>query len=494
MNNIIANRKQNSNQIFNSKNKKERIYLGFCYQGKPSEVIEIISQKVNEYDLTKLIPLLRVEKKDKTKMGKRKKPEFYFFVAIEKGNDTQSERMYQEFQEKLLVLKYFKRNAFKSKGLSIFTHEQIKDMVAGKTYDVLDYTNPIPYETKSKENLVNDNPFEVDNISDNLSTDNNSKNYQKLLYWLSVVGSSSWQLFRKTCQILQLDNPARNLRKLKLLGHLETSADGQKIVVNSLTLVQIESNTEEKEFILCGQQNGKLINNLEKFGTVKIIEQPQKNAPSCIKFIPDNDIQLQEIIEQIKNNYYLQIYQAGLVSRKLADALPHWQEWYENLSSLQGIVTSLYEWRQFYGNIFVECLTPQKTGMYQMFQGTIKNSGDNLDLSSQKPIRTVFYDADTQCFKQGDWCGLRFLAMKAIQQEIVIKYDEISKRLAIPYTQRLPQLYERSLVLASGILPSYQKTEDKNIWLIYENISLNLLQTLANKLDLNWEEKRECMM
>lgn len=63
MNNIIANRKQNSNQIFNSKNKKERIYLGFCYQSKPSEVIEIISQKVNEYDLTKLIPLLRVEKK-----------------------------------------------------------------------------------------------------------------------------------------------------------------------------------------------------------------------------------------------------------------------------------------------------------------------------------------------------------------------------------------------------------------------------------------------
>lgn len=35
-----------------------------------------------------------------------------------------------------------------------------------------------------------------------------------------------------------------------------------------------------------------------------------------------------------------------------------------------------------------------------------------------------------------------------------------------------------------------KKTEDKNIWLIYENISLNLLQTLANKLDLNWEEKK----
>lgn len=56
----------------------------------------------------------------------------------------------------------------------------------------------------------------------------------------------------------------------------------------------------------------------------------------------------------------MQIYQADLVSRKLADALPHWQEWYENLSSLQGIVTSLYKWRQFDGNIFVECLTPQK--------------------------------------------------------------------------------------------------------------------------------------
>lgn len=121
-----------ANQFFKvSPKARQRHYLGFCYKGKPSEVIEVISQKVNEYDLSKLIPLLRVEKKDKNQQGKRR--EFYFFVAIEGVNNPQLEPKYQEFREKILTLKYFNRPAVK--GFSLFTYEQIKLMV-GKAHSL----------------------------------------------------------------------------------------------------------------------------------------------------------------------------------------------------------------------------------------------------------------------------------------------------------------------------------------------------------------------
>lgn len=94
---------------------------------------------------------------------------------------------------------------------------------------------------------------------------------------------------------------------------------------------------------------------------------------------------------------------------------------------------------------------------------------------------TLFYNSETETWRQGDWYGLRFLALHYSKQTCIVRYDSATARLAIPFSQRWSQLYERVLVLTSGKLPSYNTTE-QNLWLIYENVPLDIVQKLTAKL------------
>ena len=225
------------------------------------------------------------------------------------------------------------------------------------------------------------------------------------------------------------------------------------------------------------------------YGEIIYSSHPLKNAPYTIEIKFNHSLDVKNIIQEIKSRYNLVIYYYDLTICQLEN-LPNFEQWFDDLPTVQGIIPSLYDWKYLVNNDFTDCLNPDKTGMYQMFKHNQEKSLDAINSFSTKPIATLFYDRDKQYFKQGDWYGLRFLTLKKNNENILWKYDvkwkyDVNKRrLAIPYSQRLPELYERFLVLAGGILPSYSKTEDDNIWLIYENISLELLQTLANKLDL----------
>ena len=66
-------------------------------------------------------------------------------------------------------------------------------------------------------------------------------------------------------------------------------------------------------------------------------------------------------------------------------------------------------------------------------------------------------------------------------------YHPIQQTLAVPTVNRLPTLYERVLVLASGLLPH---RPDAN-WLTYTAISEPLAQLLAQKLKLTIEAQTE---
>ncbi|GAB4514740.1 MAG: hypothetical protein OHK0046_17240 [Anaerolineae bacterium] len=59
-------------------------------------------------------------------------------------------------------------------------------------------------------------------------------------------------------------------------------------------------------------------------------------------------------------------------------------------------------------------------------------------------------------------------------------YDSARQELAISLNQRWPDLYERSLVLASGQLPG-----SHNGHAIYTNISATQVHILASKLGAN---------
>lgn len=76
----------------------QRWYTGFSYRGNPQDLIKQISEQVQRHNLTKLVPLLRVEK------GIKSRKPFYFFLAIE---SHQVGELPTELQASLLKLSFF---------------------------------------------------------------------------------------------------------------------------------------------------------------------------------------------------------------------------------------------------------------------------------------------------------------------------------------------------------------------------------------------------
>ncbi|WP_335194387.1 hypothetical protein [Nostoc sp.] len=140
--------------------------------------------------------------------------------------------------------------------------------------------------------------------------------------------------------------------------------------------------------------------------------------------------------DAIANNF--PIINAGEVSTRLAQILPDIATWQQNLRNMRGIVPSRWEWKHFDGDDFEICGIPHETGVYQM-------SDEKRNLRY-----TLFYNQNTNTWHQGDWYGLRFLALYNRGASCQVHYNVATKCLTIPVKQRWPELYERALVLASG--------------------------------------------
>lgn len=436
--------------------KVQRWYKGFSYKGNPKELVKQISEQVQGNNLGQFIPLLRVEK------GAKPRKQFYFFLAVE---GRQKGEVPTEVQSTLLNLSFFQ---YPIKGSPAFTYEQIKSMV-GVAHDIYDYTNLIPYQPVQESSY--DNPFDLKNLpSINHSSPDIevfSDRYQQLLYWLSALGCGTWESFKKACIALKFEEPRRILRRLKLLGHIESSSDGSRWSAAPTALVKVKSESNFQEFILCGQRSLNLINELKKYVRVDVRNQPRGEAPPYIRASANNLEQISELIKQIGTQFAMAY--VGEVSLQLADLLPVFATWKYTLRNLQGIVPSLYDWEYFDCNVndFVSCISPIQTGMYRMQS---QKTGYNY---------TIFYDKENDRFLQGDWYGLRFLALQHNGKECIARYDKSTKRLAIDVYQRWPEIYERALVLASGLLPTYQES-----WLVYENVELELANLLSDKLNI----------
>jgi len=436
-----------------------RWYKGFSYRGNPQELIKQISEQVQLHNLGNLVPLLRIEK------GVRSRKPFYFFLAVE---SLQKGCIPPEVQSTLLQLSFFKSPI---SGNPSFNYEEIKPMV-GVAHEVYEYTNNIPYQSVNESNC--DHPFNfidlasINNHNNLLIDDVICSRYEELLYWLSAVGSGSWESFKKVCDSLQLQEPKRILRRLKLLGHLESSLDGKRWSVAPPSLVKINSQLDSQEFILCGQRCVSLLNQLAEYTNIISVDQPRGNAPSCIRL---------QVNESNKITEQFHIIDAGDVSSRLAYILPDLKGWQQSLRSIPGIVPPLYKWKIFDGNNFFERTFQSETGMYQMWD---REGGDFSRM-------TLFYETETDTWRQGDWYGLRFLALHYSDRPLIARYDSATARLAIPLSQRWPELYERALVLASGLLPTYHKTE-QHLWLIYENITAILVKKMTKKLYVTCEE------
>ena len=437
--------------------KMDRRYVGVQAIGKPTDIFDRIRFIIQGQGMTRTIPAVKFEKKpDKL---------FFVFLAVE-GTDK-----LQLPDNVRTILQYA---GFKQPYFFPLEPAEIESMTGSaelETYSL----KTIPY-VSSWSNDVSD-PFDLSDVlpnPENRGEDALGERYDHLLHWLSTNGEGTWQTFAKVCNVLRLAVDVKEtksiFRRLRLLGYIESSEDGQKWSICPTALVQCTA--DPNVCFLTGQQTPKLIEHLQEHYDVETLPQRNYQGPSCVRV---NGIFTDDVALNSFN-----IVHAGTVSVQLAQLFPDLEGWKDILPAIDRLSTTTYNIDIWNGRQFIQCdKFYERHGQYfgesGMYRLTKKEDNN--------PYRIVLYfDEPNQRWLRGDWYGLRFLAYNSAGRHFEVKYDSRANEVLIPAEEHWPLLYERALVLASGMLPVRDKTYK---WLKYTNVSNELVQLLAEKLNVS---------
>ena len=436
----------------------DRRYVGVQAIGKPIDIFDRIRLITQGQGMTRTIPAVKFEKKpDKL---------FFVFLAVEGADKLQLPDNVRT------VLQYA---GFKQPYFFPLEPAEIESMTGSaelETYSL----KTIPY-VSSWSNNVSD-PFDLSDVlpnSENRGEAAFGERYDHLLYWLSTNGEGTWQTFAKVCNVLRLAVDVKEtksiFRRLRLLGYIESSKDGQKWSICPTALVQCAA--DPNVCFLTGQQTPKLIMELGEQYRVKNLPQSGYQGPSCVKVHS-------RLSGEISINGF-HVTCTGPTAIQLAQLLPDLEGWKNVLPAIK-IALFRYNIERWNGTQFMQCSTFResdgryigKSGMYRL---TRKEEINPYQL-------VLYFDEPNQRWLRGDWYGLRFLADNADRQGIV-GYASGTNVTLIRNGERWPLLYERALVLASGMLPA--RSEDRE-WLIYSGVSGKLVQLLTEKLNVSTRE------
>jgi hypothetical protein len=439
----------------------ERWYLPILCHGRAQVRLEQLSRFVQQNQLYDLVPVAFIERKPRS--------QFYLFMAINSEQKSQIPDRLLSFVQQL--------------GHPLFgavEREDIEKMVSGPI-NPHDYARRITYRIE-QEDVADDNPFDLfatqPTQHELISREKAqiSTQYDKLLFWLSSVGGGTWQLFKNTCKTLGLDDSGvearRILRKLRLLGHIEVSQDGSNWSVCPPSLVVIK-HSPLQEYVLAGQRNIQLLETAKRLGSVQLsfVEQPGGLAPQAVHLHISSENVVEQLQEGIGSCY--QISDVGMAASKLTEALPSLEGWIKCLPSVGKFAIALYDVEMFVDGSFIPGTFQGESGMYRLL---LREANDRVN-------QTLFYHQGSNKWVQGDWYGLCFLALRQAGGTCRAVYHSATQRLALPTSQRWPEIYERALVLSSGQLP-----EENNNWLFFDNISRDLALQLTAKLAVVYEE------
>jgi hypothetical protein len=439
-----------------------RWYKGFqCGRIEPQTLVERIKKQVQQNDLGHLIPVVRVEKRPR-------RGGYYLFLGIESPVIGQVPEEVQPLLRCFLQIGHALDQPL--------TFDEIRLMSA--EYSVYDYVRLIPYIRRSLPPASD--PFEEAGTDEETVAHNEiasqTQQYDRLLTWLSATGQGSWQVFQHAWQSLEIaDRPQHVLRRLRLLGHIETSVDRKRWTIAPSVVFPITSGERVGRWVLCGQRNTRLLQHFHQRVNVEIIPQPQGDGPATVYLDITSADDLATLLGTAGQTVY-QVEQAGLT---LARMLPSLDGWKQSLESLQGIRPHDFTLKRFTGNFFDEVHFSGESGLYELWPLQVRVSG----LSGARPNYTLYYDATEDRWLRADWYGLRFLARYDAGQQCPVRFSSDRNQLAVPADWRWPEVYERALVLASGRLPLR-----KNGWLIYEHVGAELVDELRDKLRLSDEE------
>jgi len=457
---------------------KLRWYKVFLIQGdqkRRKSVIGDIQSLITDNGLSEHLPFMHIEQTNASSINS------YVFLLIK------SETLYKLPPEldkhliQILASKQYRLNIRFPKYRNFRYYDEIINFLKEERkqvknrLEIYNFGITIPY----KPVLPNDDPNPFNLLGDVSTAIENSlppENYDLLLYLLSSLGNGLWESFRLACNMLQIPESKRFLRRLKLLGHIETSADGKRWSGTPIALVSVKaSRPNSQEFILCGQRSSNLVDILGELAFIEYIEQPKGDAPLCIRVQLGADPEaIDQLVEALRDRN-IAIQNVGNASLKFAKALPTRQEWMQTLPHISAPILGYdYEYYDIQQERFVECNFPNLTGMYQLRHQRLL----------QLPPHVCFFDKASDRWFQGDWYGLRFLALQCSEQRLSAKYDRETNNLYIPWSQRWSEIYERALVLSSGCLPSEVKTNHFGRSLQYQNVQAEVAELLASKLNI----------
>jgi len=439
----------------------ERWYLPILCHGRAQMRLEQLSRFVQQNQLYDLVPVAFIERKPQS--------QFYLFVAINSEQKSQIPDRLRGFVQQL---------GHPLPGA--VEREDIEKMVSGPI-NPHDYARRITYRIE-QDDVADDNPFDLfaaQPAQHELTSREKTQfsiQYDKLLFWLSSVGRGTWQLFRNACKTLGLDDSGvearRILRRLRLLGHIEVSQDGSNWSVCPPCLVAIK-HSPLQEYVLAGQRNIQLLEMAERPGSFQLsfVEQPGGLAPKAVHLHMPSENAIEQLQEGIGSRY--QLIDVGMAARKLTEALPSLEGWLECLPSVGKFVIALYNIEMFVDGNFIPGTFQGESGMYRLL---LRDANDRVN-------QTLFYHRGSNKWVQGDWYGLRYLALRQADEACRAVYDSTTQRLALPVSQRWPEIYERALVLSSGQIPA-----ERNNWLFFDNIPRDLALQLTVKLAVEYEE------
>ena len=433
----------------------ERQYLAVRAYGNPMQVFEHIRQVLQAEKLTRAIPSVKFEK------GARR--EFFIFLTVQnpKTGDflNQVQTAFTRWNLKGNIFPQF------------FSYDDIKSMVGRSDFETHGL-NTLAYKSLWSNDISD--PFDLSDafIDNNIGDIAFGERYDQFLHWLSATAEGTWQTFAKVCDVLRLAVDAKEtkaiFRRLRLLGYIESSENGQKWSICPTTLVQYT--TDQDVYILTGQQTPMLVEQLMKHYEVELLPQPNYQGPSCVRVngIFTDDVAL--------NGF--NIVHAGTVSVQLAQLLPDLEGWKDILPAIDRLSTTTYNIEIWNGRKYIQCdnfyeKNERYYGESGLYRLTKKAENNHYQI-------VLYFDEPNQRWLRGDWYGLRFLAYDSAGRDFEAKYDSSAGEILIPVEEHWPLLYERALVLASGMLPARNKNSK---WLKYPSVSSELAQLLTNKLN-----------
>ena len=422
----------------------ERRYIPIRAFGRPMQVFEHIRRILQAEKLTRAIPAVKFEK------GAHK--EFFIFLTVQCQETT-------DFLHQLQTI--FTRWNLKGNIFHEFcSYDDIKSMVSRGEIETHSL-NALKY-TSSWSNDTSD-PFDLSDAVSNIKDLNNvliNEKYDQLVHWLSASAEGTWQTFIRVCNILQLAKDVKEtksiFRRLILLGYIESSENGRKWSICPTALVQYP--TDQNNYFLTGQQTPKLIEHLKEHCEVEILPQSNYQGPSCVK-VKGN------FTDDVSLNGF-NIVHAGTVSVQLAQLLPDLEGWKDILPAIDRLSTTTYDIEIWNGRKYIQCdnfyeKNERYYGESGLYRLTKKAENNHYQI-------VLYFDEPNQRWLRGDWYGLRFLAYDSAERDFEAKYDSSAGEILIPVEEHWPLLYERALVLGSGMLPARNKNSK---WLKYPSVS-----------------------